>query len=91
MFIRSLQHKYVGYGRTTTCAILDHLYATYANISSADIQEDNAVFHTPYDINQPTGSLFDRYATNSNTPYSLKQVISITFQLVYQTGLFVDN
>ena len=38
MFIRSLRHKYVGCGLTTTRTILDHLYATYANISSADIQ-----------------------------------------------------
>ena len=28
MFICSLRHKYVGYSLTTTCAILDHLYAT---------------------------------------------------------------
>ena len=38
MFIRSLQHKYVGYGLTTTRTILDNLYTTYANISSADLQ-----------------------------------------------------
>ena len=57
MFIRSLRHSYVGYGLTTTCAILDHLYATYANISSADLQENNAVFGTPCDINQPIESL----------------------------------
>ena len=28
MFIRSLQHKYVGYGLTYTCTILDHIYTT---------------------------------------------------------------
>ena len=33
MFIRFLQHEYVGYGLTTTRAILDYLYTTYANIS----------------------------------------------------------
>ena len=37
MFIRSLQHKYVGYSLTITCAILDHLYTIYANISSLDL------------------------------------------------------
>ena len=39
MFIRSLQHKYIRYGLTNTRTILDHLYATYANISSADLQK----------------------------------------------------
>ena len=33
MCIRSLRHKYVRYGFRSTCTILDHLYATYANIS----------------------------------------------------------
>ena len=84
MFIRYLRHKYIGYGLTNTRTILDHLYTTYANISSADLQENNAVFRTPYDINQPTETLFV-------TPYSLEQVLGIAFQLVYQTGLFVDD
>ena len=74
-----------------------HLYTTYSKISSADLQENDAVFRTPYDINQPIETLFDRvencgdYAAAGNTPDSLEQVFGITFQLVYQTGLFVDN
>ena len=39
MLIRYLQHKYSGYGLTTTRDILDHLYATYTNTSYADLQE----------------------------------------------------
>ena len=31
------------------------------------------------------------YAAAGNTPYSLEQVIGIAFNLVYQTGLFVDK
>ena len=97
IFIRSLRHKYVGYGLTTTNTILDHLYATYANISSIYLQENDAVFRTLYDIYQPIETLFDRvkncgdYAAAGNNPYSLKKVIGIAFQLVYQTGLFVDD
>ena len=97
MFISSLRHKYVGYGLKTTRAILDHLYATYANISSADLQENDAVFRTHYNINQPIESFFGRvkkcgdYAAAGNTPYSLEKFIGVAFQLVYQTGLFVDS
>ena len=97
MFIRSLPHKYVRYGLTTTRTILDHLYTSYANIYSADLLENDSVFCTPYDINQPIETLFDRvencgdYAAAGNNPNSLKQVIGIAFQLVYQTDLFVDN
>ena len=79
MFIRSLQHKYVGYGLTTTRTILDRIYTTYANISSADLQENDAVFRKIYDINQPGENLFDRvenyggYTAAVNNPYSLEQ------------------
>ena len=94
-FIHSLRHKYIRYALTTTRAILDHLYTTYTNISSADMQENDAVFRTPYDINQPIESLLDRvencgdYAADGNTPYSLKQDIDIAFHIVYQAGPFV--
>ena len=42
MFIRPLRHRYMGYRTTTTCTILDHLYTTYANISFADLQDNDA-------------------------------------------------
>ena len=97
MFIRSLRHNYSGYGLTATLSILDHLYATYANILSADLQENDAFFLTPYNINQPIESLFDRvrncgdFAAAGNTPYSLEQVIDIVYQIFYHTSLFVDD
>ena len=97
MFIHSLRHKYAGYGLTSTCTILDHLYTTYAYISSADLQENDPVFFTLYNINQPIETLFFRvencgdYVAIGNTPYSLEKVLGIAFQLVYQTGLFVDD
>ena len=78
IIIRYLRHKYFGYSLATTCPILDHLYATYANISSADLQVNDAVICTPYDINQPIETLFGRVnncgdcAAAGNTPYSLE-------------------
>ena len=51
IFIQSLRHRYVGYGTTTTRTILDHLYATYAKISSSDLQDNNARLRAPYDAN----------------------------------------
>ena len=33
IFVRSLQHKYIGYGNTTTREMLNHIYSIYANIS----------------------------------------------------------
>ena len=33
LYVQSLRHKYIGYGKTTTRVLLNHLYSTYANIS----------------------------------------------------------
>ena len=53
MFIHPLRHKYVGYGLTSTRTILDHLYVTYTNISSTDLQETMMSFaHHMTSINQ---------------------------------------
>ena len=57
IFIRFLRHRYVGYGTTTTRTILDNLYATYANISSADLQDKDAKLLTTYNSNFPIETL----------------------------------
>ena len=41
LYVRSLRHKYIGYGKTTTRALLDHLYATYANISAWALRDND--------------------------------------------------
>ena len=60
MFIRSLRHRYVGYGTTTTRFILDHLYATSAKISSADLQDKDVRLQAPYDANFPIKALINQ-------------------------------
>ena len=47
LYVRSLRHKYIGYGKTTTRALLDHLYSTYANISASTLQDNDKKFRAP--------------------------------------------
>ena len=53
MYVRSLCHWYAGYGQTSTQKLLDHLYATYANILPANLQANDAKLRAPYDANHP--------------------------------------
>ena len=41
LYVRSLCHKYIGYRNTTTRALLDHLYAAYANIPASALQDND--------------------------------------------------
>ena len=97
MFVRSLQTKYIGYLNVTTREILDHLYSQYARISAADLQENDVSFKTAYDPNLPIETLFDQvenavdFAAAANTPYSPEQVVATAYQLVYATGIFLDD
>ena len=95
--MRSLRHKYIGYGKTTTRALLDLLYSTYANISASALQDNEKILRAPYNSNQPFETLIDQvenavdYASTGDTNYTPAQVVGIAFQLVFQTGLFNDD
>ena len=97
MHVRYLCHRYDGYGQTTTRQILDHLYVTYANISPADLQRNDARLRYPYDVNHPVENLFDQvetaveYAAAGDTPYTHEKVVAIAFQLLLKTGFFLDK
>ena len=60
LYVQSLRHKYIGYGKTTTRALLDHLYSTYANISASALQDNEKRLRAPYDSNQPFETLINQ-------------------------------
>ena len=54
LYVRSLCHKYIVYGKTTARALLDHLYSTYANISASTLKDNDKRLCAPYGSNQPS-------------------------------------
>ena len=97
LYVQSLCHKYIGYGKTTTRALLEHLYYSYANISASALQDNDKRLQTPYDSNQPFETMTNQvenavdYASAGDTPYTPTQVVRISFQILFQTDLFIDN
>ena len=85
MYVRSIRHRYAGYGQTSTQQLLAHLYAVYANILPADLQTNDVKLHAPYNANHPVKNLFDQvenaveYAAAGNTPYNPDQVVTVSF------------
>ena len=59
LYVQSLRHKYIGYGKTTTRTLLDHFYSTYANISASALQDNDKRLRALYDINQPLETLIN--------------------------------
>jgi hypothetical protein len=97
MFILRLKTKYLGYLNVSTQQILDHLYAQYARISSANLQYNDGTFKQPYDPNLPIETIFDQiehgidYVAAGLLPYTPKQVTNNAFQLMRATGMFVED
>ena len=97
MFVRSLQTKYVGYLNVSTRDILNHIYSKYAYISAADHRNNVVALKTAYDPNQPIEILFNQventlnYTATGNTPYSPAQVVATTFQILFATGMFLED
>ena len=81
LYVWSLCHNYIGYGKTTTRALLDHLYSKYANISASALQDNGKRLRAPYDSNQPFDTLIDQvenavdYASAGETTYTPAQVV----------------
>ena len=47
LYVRSLCHKYIGYCKTTTRALLDHVYSTYSSISASTLQNNDTRLQAP--------------------------------------------
>ena len=66
-------------------------------MSAFALQDNDKRLRAPYDSNQPFETLIDQienavdYASAGDMPYTPSQVIGISFQLVFQTGLFNDD
>jgi hypothetical protein len=97
MFLRTLRSKYVGYQQHSTRNILDHLYATYANISASDLLTNDAKMKTDINVNQPIELFFDQiedavdFAAAGKCPYTPEQVTAVAYQLVFKTAMFPDE
>ena len=77
--------------------MLRHLYDNYTKISAAELALNDDAMKKDYDANLPIKSLFDQidtaveYAAAGGAPYTSEQIVTIAFQLVFQTGLFPDD
>ena len=77
--------------------MLTHMYTTYANITPAELIENDTRLKKAYDVNQPIKRLFEKikdpveYADAGHNPYIPLQVVTNAFQLVFQTSMFVTT
>ena len=97
MFLQSLQTKYIGYLNVTTGQIIDHLYNQYAQILAVYLQDNGVALKTADDPNIPIETLFNQventvdFSAEVNNPYSTEKVITTAYQLIYTTGMLLND
>jgi hypothetical protein len=68
-----------------------------AKITPSDLDKNDVAMKQPCDVNQPIKILYKQiedaieFAAGGQTPYSTQQVLSIALQLVFCTGIFMDD
>ena len=97
LYFKAIRNKYVGFGAQTCLTMLQHLYTNYAKISASELLLKDAAMKADHDANLPIENLFEQidtaveFAAAGGAPYTSKQILIVTFQLIFKTGVFPDD
>ena len=97
IYILPLRNNITGYGTVTTRELLDHMHQSYCNITPVALADNDDKMKRPYDQEQPIERVFDRiksateFADAGKTAYSKEQIIEIAYNIVFQSGVFMDD
>ena len=64
MFTHELLNRFIGYANVSTFELINHMYATYGNISTTDLRNNDAKMNTAYDINLLIETSFNQIEDN---------------------------
>jgi hypothetical protein len=88
--LRTLSHPVTGFSNITTRMMLQHLYRSYGRINPAALLVNDSTMKTAYDPNQPIEAFIDQFADAGLAPYTVPQIISTAYTLMFNTSMFPD-
>ena len=97
IYIRALKDCHVSYTNQTIRSILQHLFDNYSNITPLKLEDNNMKMRATWDPNSPFDCLVKQiedgqdYADDSGQLYTAKQLLHITYTLVFKTGLYFED
>jgi hypothetical protein len=96
MYFEILNDNMVGYANISARDILDHLFETYGNITSVDLEINFEHMRRAWDPQQPVESLFKQiqdcadYSEAGGVPIGPSQQINIGYAKIFATGQFMS-
>jgi hypothetical protein len=76
--------------------MLVHLYTTYGRLTPADVQNNDAAMKQPYNPTKPIETLFHQIeesidvANAAGAAYTPSQIVAISYNLIFATGMFPE-
>ena len=97
MYLKGITDGNVGLAHVTIRDILHFLFQNYRNITQYDIEENDKKLKEKWDTNTPIEMLFDQiddaqdFVAAAGQPYTNNQLHTTAYNLIYATGLFIDD
>jgi hypothetical protein len=96
MYLEILNDNMVGYANISAIYMLDHLFETYGNITSVDLEINLEHTRRVWDPQQPVESLFKQiqdcadYSEAGGVPIGPSQQINVGYAKIFATGHFMS-
>jgi hypothetical protein len=96
MYLEILNDNMVGYANISARDMLDHLFETYGNITSVDLEINFEHMRRAWDPQQPVDTLFKQiqdcadYSEAGGVPIGPSQQINVGYAKIFATGQFMS-
>jgi hypothetical protein len=96
MYLEILSDNMVGYANISARDMLDHLFETYGNITSVDLEINFEHMRQAWDPHQPVETLFNQiqdcadYSEAGGVPIGPSQQINVGYANIFATGHFMS-
>jgi hypothetical protein len=96
MYLEIFNHNMVGYANISARDMLDHLFETYGNITSVDLEINLEHMRRAWDPQQPVEFLFKQiqdcadYSEAGGVPIDPSQQINVGYTKIFATGQFMS-
>ena len=94
LYLSAIKHPRTGYATVTTRQMLQHLWTTYGEITSADLDTNLTNLSKPWHPTTPIETLFLQiddgldFALAGESPIDNNTAVRITYNILFATGLF---
>jgi hypothetical protein len=96
MYLEILNDNMMGYANISERDMLDHLFETYGNITSVDLEINFERIHRAWDPQQPVETIFKQiqdcadYSEAGGVPIGPSQQINVGYAEIFATGHFMS-